>query len=1270
MLNPDIRDQAYQFFIEEVPELLEAIENGLLGLREDRSTAKVHEVMRAAHSIKGGAASVELEVIKVIAHRLESIFKALYDETVEIDPTLESELLQAYDCLRLPLIEQIETGSIEIEQALAAAEPIFAHLEERLKDALAEADNYIPTSSDLGIDMVASIFEIDVAQGIDRLSAVLQQSEAYPIAGELQAQAEVFMGLAELLNLPGFGEIAEIALKALEVQPEDQALQVLQLALADFIVGRDAVLAGDRDRGGTPSLELIALTQPSPPVNHSNQTTLPISVEAPDLADMFGNRVHLDKVALDIADLDADLNIAIFNPELDPNVDPELADADDAVLDLADFNTDLLFDDAPNFLELMAPVENESDLQFAEPGSKPVAPTGTEASVEIATSNQSLSNSSLNEPELNGQISYLKDRFSNLEELLIDTESDKELVRLKDIALADTLIEDVFGNAEIWNESESFWPDEDGILANQTQASETQIGVLEAAFANNTADTNELVSSNTLLDSNIAIKDEIAIDNDITINSDVTIDTITVENAAFEFDAPIVESPPSIESLIESAEQLFDTLPSLASEDQAAQPETSQPAQSQPAQPQTEENKATWNQYLRPNQATSQSTPAAPVNLSVKVDVHRLERMNNLVGELAINRNSLALQNEQIQNSIKDLVNRFDRFQTMIGQLQELSDRMLVTPARCHSQVELVAAGSKAAASAVGTTSPAGNHLIDGFDALEMDRYSALHFELQDIFEQVMQIEESLSDLGLFTGQSNQTLSEQRQKMTQLQNELMWARMLPLGNVLNRFPRVLRDLSTKYNKLVGLKLSGTGVLVDKMALEKLYDPLLHLLRNAFDHGIELPEARQNQGKAKQGTIEIRAYHRGNQTLVEVIDDGKGLDLQRIGRRAVEMGWIPEELLETAKPSQIFDFIFEPGFSTAEQVSELSGRGVGLDVVRAQLRSLKGSVSVNSSPGKGTTFTLSIPLTLTVAKLLTCAVGPTTIAVPSDSIAEILVPRVEQLKQSGHQQFLHWREQVVPIYQMNQLLSYACVVPESSTSDMLTLTPTPKGWAAPMLVIQREQHSFAIEIDQIITEQELVIKPFGIALSPPPYTYGCTILGDGSLVPVVDLATLVDLMLEPDSETVSTRLHSPISSGRASGQTDSPAARQVKTILVVDDSATLRRMLALTLEKAGYRVLQGRDGLEAIKQLQQSASVQAVVCDIEMPNMNGFEFLSQRRQNPNFANIPVIMLTSRSNDKHRRLAMQLGATAYFSKPYIEHEMLAALKNLFISGVAIT
>ena len=638
--------------------------------------------------------------------------------------------------------------------------------------------------------------------------------------------------------------------------------------------------------------------------------------------------------------------------------------------------------------------------------------------------------------------------------------------------------------------------------------------------------------------------------------------------------------------------------------------------------------------------------------------------MNNLIGEFAINRNSLSLQNQQLQGSVRGLLNRFSRFGNLVAQLRELSDQMVVGWSAFSNQWLV---GKTTVGSWQTTNSGQWTTETSDFDSLEMDSYGVLHSQLQSILEEMVQLEEAVDDIALFAKQSDQTIEQQRQMQTQLRDELMWARMLPLGEVLNRFPRLLRDLSTTYHKPVKLKMSGTGVLVDKAVLEKLYDPLVHLLRNAFDHGIELPDLRRQHSKPETGQIEIRAYHRGSQTIIELIDDGQGLNLERIGHRVLELGWLSAGELATISEARLGEFIFQPGFSTASQVSELSGRGVGLDVVRSQLRSLKGTVSVTSSPGRGTTFTLTLPLTLTIANLLVCLVGTSNLALPSDSIEEIVVPEPNQIKLSGTQRFLYWHQTIIPVYRLAELLNYACPLPEISTSQALVGVTSPEDWASPMLVMRGEKQVFALEIDSLGTEQELVIKPFGSAIAPPSYAYGCTILGDGTLIPVIDATILLDLALGKTTGVteITTKAHSTPALNQDSffNQTSTAIrAAQAPTVLVVDDAVTLRRTLALTLERVGFRVLQARDGKEAIEQLQQSSSINLVVCDIEMPNMNGFDFLSHRRQDPQLSEIPVVMLTSRSSEKHQWLAKHLGATAYFTKPFLEQEFVAELKQL--------
>ncbi|MGB3612358.1 MAG: hybrid sensor histidine kinase/response regulator, partial [Elainellaceae cyanobacterium] len=639
----------------------------------------------------------------------------------------------------------------------------------------------------------------------------------------------------------------------------------------------------------------------------------------------------------------------------------------------------------------------------------------------------------------------------------------------------------------------------------------------------------------------------------------------------------------------------------------------------------------------------------APVpTLTVRVDAERLARMNNLLGEITINRNGLDLQNTQAQNATRELHRRFERFQTAVEGIRTLSDQLLLLEQ--HAAVQ--------------RPSPSLDRgVAENFDALEMDRYSTLYSQTQLLLEEIVQLEEAVEDVTLFTKQSGQMLGRHRKMLSQMQDELMWARMLPAGTLLNRFPRVLRDMSNQYGKPVTLTIKGTDLLVDKAVLEKLYDPMLHLLRNGFDHGIEPIAERQQRGKPAEGEISVTATYRGRQVILEVRDDGQGLNSDRIRQRAVQLGLIPRSEIQQMRDQDIYELIFEPGFSTADRVSDLSGRGVGLDVVREQVRELNGHVNVSSTPGEGTTFTLRLPLTLTVLNLLVCFVGSTPLAFRSSGITEVIIPKPGQTSKSGDEVFLHWQGRTLPVYQMTDLLSYNCLLPEMPPSRVLSAVPSPADWDSPMLILQREKETIAIQVARLVTEQELVVKPFGRAISPPSYAYGCTVLGDGSIIPVLDGLVFLEAILaryqdESGVHTVAAALER---ASRAVDQQNAVQMTEAVTLLVIDDAVTSRRTLALSLERAGYRVLQARDGKEGLEQLEQNPDIQLIVCDVEMPNMNGFEFLTHRRQAPAIAGIPTVMLTSRSNDKHRWLAKQLGATDYFTKPYLEQKFLNAIAS---------
>lgn len=972
MAHLAIRNQNYQFFIEEAPELLQIIEMGLLTIGQERTPAKIHEIMRAAHSLKGGAASVGLEAVKIIAHHLEDIFKALYIETVEIDSQLESWLLEASDRLKDPLMQEITIGKCDWESALSATIPILTKIEARLGDAIAAADNYIPTSTDLGVDMVASIFEVDVAEGLNRLANVLANPKDYEVAGELRAQSEVFAGFAEMFNLSGFSAIAQTTLTALDANP-DKVLDIMQLALTDFQSGRAEVLNGDRQRGGDPSAALQALAQPS------------------------SDRLEVESFLIQSSE----------NPEAEI------------------FSLEELFNSS----------QNNSEIETV-------------------------------------------DRIPDLETFAIDLASINPTEQTQSLAR----------RANIW------------LATSENPASPTHPTSVGAGLA----------------------------------------DKLSV----------------------------------------------------------------------RPKNER-QNTPLHPTphTLSVRVDLNRLERMNNFVGELVIDSNSLSLQNEQLYKTTKELLNRARQFQEAIGKIHNFADRML----------------------------------------------------LQGLLEETIQLQEKVEDATLVSRQSHQTIERQRQTINSLKDELMWARMLPIGEILSSFPRTLRDLCLKYNKSVNLKVNGAEVLVDRGIFDKLRDPLLHLLRNAFDHGIESPETRQRQGKPESGTIEISAYHKGDRTIIEVSDDGAGIDLEKIVAKAIANGSIAPEELAILPEERIIDLIFEPSFSTADRVSELSGRGVGLDVVRSQLQAIKGNVAVTSAPGKGTTFSLHLPLTLTIAKLLICSVDSHTLAFPLDTIEEIVIPKSEQINNSETQEHLSWRDRSIRVYRLADLLDYNYSLPKASINKTLFSDPATDNLASPMLVIRNKERLFALEIDRLEAEKELVIKPFSSAIAPPSYIYGCTIWGDGSLFPVIDGAALIEYVESQKSIATAIELNL--------NKTTTYKTASVPTVLIIDDSIAMRQMLASTLEKNNYRVLQAGDGWEAIEQLQSNSQVNLIISDVDMPRMNGFEFLTHRRQQPNLAQIPVAMLTSRNNRKHRQLAMHLGAYAYWTKPFTELEILDAIDKIIAQSQSV-
>jgi chemotaxis family two-component system sensor histidine kinase/response regulator PixL len=608
----------------------------------------------------------------------------------------------------------------------------------------------------------------------------------------------------------------------------------------------------------------------------------------------------------------------------------------------------------------------------------------------------------------------------------------------------------------------------------------------------------------------------------------------------------------------------------------------------------------------------------------VRVEVSRLERLNNLIGELVIQENGSLLYQQQLQKLVQTFGQRLNRFEMISRALQDTADQLTLMGTRVHAEAH-------------------------EFDPLQMDSYNQLYTWVQTIIEEIAQVGEVMRDMSFITQQSQENLRKKQQTLKQIRGDLLWMRMVPLSEVLQRFPRLVRDLCVQYQKQVQVRLVGANTLVDKAVLEKITDPLVHLVRNAFDHGIEPPHIRKQKGKNPEGTIEIHAYYRGNQTYITVRDDGQGIDLERVRQKAIEKGIFTSDQAASATKLELLNCLFMPGFSTAATVSDLSGRGVGLDVVRLHIQELKGTIDIQTEPGQGTTFTIRLPLTLTITKLLVFGLERRWFALAVDSLAGIVAVHEEALVNVQGRQLYRWQERLVPLIPPSVLEYRYPVQWVSAEGSGLTL-PTGQGHSLLLLSVGNE--IYGLEIDQILLEQDLVIKPFSGLLRPPSYIYGCTILGDGRLVPVLDAAGLVNHWLRTPTQGV-VLSKTPV---RAVAQTE---------LLVVDDSLTIRGTLAKTLTKHGYRVHTAADGREALELLAQNPQIKAVFSDIEMPRMNGFEFLSACRQDPRYRELPIIMLTSRAGDKHQKIAQNLGCSAYLTKPYLEPDLLRTLQR-FLPG----
>lgn len=600
---------------------------------------------------------------------------------------------------------------------------------------------------------------------------------------------------------------------------------------------------------------------------------------------------------------------------------------------------------------------------------------------------------------------------------------------------------------------------------------------------------------------------------------------------------------------------------------------------------------------------------------TVRVGANLLDSLVNLAGETSITRGLLEQQ-------ISDFSHTLSEMQATIDRLREQLRRMdIETEAQVLFRMEKEAG-------------PA----YEDFDPLEMDRYSSI----QQLSRALSESASDLTDLRetlLERSRGAETLLLQQARInTELQEGLMKTRMVPFTSIVPRLRRIVRQVATELGKQANFEVYNPEGELDRTVLERMVAPLEHMLRNAMDHGIESPEKRRKAGKPEAGTINLSLSREGGDVVIVLSDDGGGINTDAIRKKAISQGMIDEDSVIPAH--EMLQFIFKAGFSTAEKVTQLSGRGVGMDVVASEIKQLGGRVAIHSEMGKGTRFVIHLPFTVSVNRALMVSTGEDYYAIPLNTIEGIVRVSTFELEE--------YYKPDAPLYEyagQRYRLQYLGSLLHSEHHPKLQGQPLP----LPVILVRGGDQPLALQVDSLMGSREIVVKGLGKQFAGVRGVSGATILGDGSVVVILDLPAMIRNDLIPGEDTgKETKTEQRVSSGP-------------KTVMVVDDSVTVRKVTTRLLERHGMEVITAKDGVDAIALLQDHKP-DVMLLDIEMPRMDGFEVASLVRHDKRLAEVPIIMITSRTGQKHRERAISIGVNEYMGKPFQENNLLEAIERL--------
>ncbi len=593
----------------------------------------------------------------------------------------------------------------------------------------------------------------------------------------------------------------------------------------------------------------------------------------------------------------------------------------------------------------------------------------------------------------------------------------------------------------------------------------------------------------------------------------------------------------------------------------------------------------------------------------VRVPLERVDELVRMVSELFVHRSTFEKTLGKFGHEVGELSLSLERLERLGASFQE--EQVLVQ---------------------AGVSTRGGSVVATEFDALEFDRYTQLHTHSRDLNETAADVGAAETQLRVLQDAFDGFLSVEKQLSSQIQERLMRFRMVPMSTLEARLQRTTRMAAAQCGKLAELVIEGGTVELDKTLLEKISGPLDHLLRNAVAHGIEKPEERRSCGKPEAGRIELKVVHEGAQVVVRLSDDGGGLKRERILDHALESGLITASGAVKLDEEEAHRLIFVPGFSTAKDVTELAGRGIGLDVVKNSVEDMKGSLGVESAEGQGTSFSLRLPVTLAITKVLMVETQGQMFALPIASVREVARVAAVDVEHSVGENLVRIGGGMVRLLGLDEVLGLA-----SGGQEPASLL---------VALVRNGDDDFALSMEKIVEAREVVVKPLSGLIGRAPHLVGAAALGDGRIVPILNVGALAD------GRGVKRKAVRSVA-----------VARKSLDVLIVDDSLSVRRVLASLMSRQGWNHAQAKDGVEAMEHLRRVGVVpDLILMDVEMPRMDGFELTAALRADWAFEHVPIVMLTSRGGDKHRTKAFAVGVTEYLVKPYQEEQLVETILRL--------